>query len=112
MTLKPPATVDIATIASAKRRARKPRKPSVKLVTKLDLLKQKFGSHSAFERIRRAVKAGRTELDLYRPTGSAKANQTTDGLLELMRLSGLHITPHPTGTPLCVKFVITNLGAL
>lgn len=112
MTLKPPATVDIATIASAKRRARKPRKPSVKLVTKLDLLKQKFGDHSVFTRIRNALKEGRTELELYRPNGSTKGYQTTDGLLELIRLTGMNITPRPSGTALCSLYVVSNLGAL
>uniref|UniRef100_A0AAU8GIC3 Uncharacterized protein n=1 Tax=Salmonella phage vB_STmST313_KE31 TaxID=3161181 RepID=A0AAU8GIC3_9CAUD len=90
-------------------RARKPRR---RLTTKLDLLKQKFGDHSVFTRIRNALKEGRTELELYRPNGSTRAYQTTDGLLELIRLSGMNIEPRSSGTPLCSLYVISNLGAL
>ena len=57
---------------------RKPRKTR-RLVTKLDFLKQKFGGHSVFTRIRNALKEGRTELELYRPNGSTRGYQTTDG---------------------------------
>lgn len=91
---------------------RKPRKPRRRLTTKLDLLKQKFGDHSVFTRIRNALKEGRTELELYRPNGSTRAYQTTDGLLELIRLSGMSIEPRSSGTPLCSLYVIGNLGAL
>lgn len=90
---------------------RKPRN-SRRLVTKLDLLKQKFGNHSVFTRIRNALEEGRTELELYRPNGSTRAYQTTDGLLELIRLSGMTIEPRSSGTPLCSLYVIGNLGAL
>lgn len=90
-------------------RARKSRR---RLTTKLDILKQKFGDHSVFTRILNALKEGRTELELYRPNGSTRAYQTTDGLLELIRLSGMTIEPRSSGTPLCSLYVIGNLGAL
>lgn len=90
---------------------RKPRKPR-RVTTRRDLLVKKFGSHSVFARIRNALKEGRTELELYRPNGSTRAYQTTDGLLELIRLSGMTIEPRSPGTPLCSLYVIGNLGEL
>lgn len=99
------------TVKFEKPSERKPRKTR-RLTTKLDILKQKFGDHSVFTRIRNALKEGRTELELYRPNGSTRAYQTTDGLLELIRLSGMTIEPRSSGTPLCSLYIIGNLGAL
>ncbi|UGL60262.1 hypothetical protein [Salmonella phage vB_SenAc-pSK20] len=91
---------------------RRSRSRSRNLITRLDILRQKYQAHSVFTRIRNALKEGRTELELYRPNGSTRAYQTTDGLLELIRLSGMSIEPRSSGTPLCSLYVISNLGAL
>ncbi|QPI15355.1 hypothetical protein GECvBN6_gp152c [Salmonella phage GEC_vB_N6] len=109
----PPQAIEISKVVNIepRRGTRKPR-AGRHLTTKLDLLKQKFGDHSVFTRIRNALKEGRTELELYRPNGSTRAYQTTDGLLELIRLSGMSIEPRSSGTPLCSLYVIGNLGAL
>lgn len=113
MTARIPSNVDILSIANARDRSRT-RKPRAgrQLTTKLDILKQKFGGHSVFARIRNALKEGRTELELYRPNGSTRAYQTTDGLLELIRLSGMTIEPRSSGNPQCSLYVIGNLGEL
>lgn len=95
-------------VSEQPRAKRKPRR----VTTRRDLLVKKFGTHSVFARIRNALKEGRTELELYRPNGSTRAYQTTDGLLELIRLSGMKIEPRSSGTPLCSLFVISNLGEL
>ncbi|QIO03239.1 hypothetical protein HYQ37_gp034 [Salmonella phage pertopsoe] len=109
----PPQSIEISKVVNIepRRGTRKPR-AGRHLTTKLDLLKQKFGDHSVFTRIRNALKEGRTELELYRPNGSTRAYQTTDGLLELIRLSGMNIEPRSSGTPLCSLYVISNLGVL
>lgn len=79
------------------------------ILTRLDILKQKFGDHSVFTRIQLAVKDGRNELELYRPNGSTRAYKTTDGLLEIIRLSGMTIEPRSSGNPMCSLYVIGNL---
>lgn len=87
-------------------RARKP-SPSV---IRMNALQEQFGDHSVFTRIHRAIEDGRTELHFYRPTGSAKANQATDALLELLRLCGHTVTTRATGSSLTVLYVLGNLG--
>lgn len=105
----PPATYEVSKVVKIepRRGTRKPR-----ATRQLELLKNKFGDHSVFIRIHNALKEGRTELELYRPNGSTKAYQTTDSLLEVIRMAGMHVTPRASGTPLCSLYVISNLGAL
>lgn len=67
---------------------------------------------SLIARIENALKEGRTELDLYRPIGSCKANLNTETLLEHLRQAGLVVTPKPSYNLNCNLYVISNLGVL